>query len=96
MLHTVSPVYPPVAKAARVSGVVVLKATIGKDGLIHDLSVVSGPPMLQSAAVNAVKQWVYRPYMLNGEPVEVDTMINVVFNLGESAPNASQPSAPQN
>ena len=87
---SVPPEYPLVAKAARVSGTVVLQAIIGKDGLIHDLKAVSGPPMLVQAALDAVQQWEYEPYRLNGEPVEVLTTINVVFQLGEPKP---QPSA---
>ena len=76
------PLYPAIAKAAHQSGTVVLQATISKEGTIINLRVVSGNAMLQSAALDAVKQWRYRPYMLNGEPVEVDTTVNVVFNLG--------------
>jgi len=76
------PVYPPIAKAARVSGTVVLQATISKTGTIEGLRVVSGNAMLQQAALDAVRQWRYKPYLLNGEPVEVDTTVNVVFNLG--------------
>jgi protein TonB len=82
LVSEVKPVYPPIAKAARQSGTVVLHALISKTGTIEDLKVVSGNAMLQSAALDAVRQWRYRPYMLNGEPVEVDTTINVVFNLG--------------
>lgn len=79
----VQPVYPQDAKDARVSGTVVLKATIGRDGNVHDLSVVSGPwPSLIASAMQAVSQWHYRSYMLNGEPVEVETTINVIFSLG--------------
>ena len=59
-----------------------LDAIIGKDGTIRDLNVVSGPDMLQQAAIDAVQSWRYRPYMLNGEPVEVRTKINVIFTLG--------------
>ncbi len=76
------PQYPAVAKAARVQGVVVLQATISKTGTIEGLSVVSGPPLLQQAAVDAVKTWQYRPYVVNGAAVEVATQINVVFSLG--------------
>ena len=71
------PIYPVDAKKAGVEGTVVLEAIIGKDGAIRDLNVVSGPDLLQQAAVDAVKSWRYRPYMLNGEPVEVRTKINV-------------------
>jgi periplasmic protein TonB len=76
------PVYPPIAKAARISGTVVLSATISKAGTIEGLKVMSGPPMLQNSALEAVRNWRYKPYILNGEPVEVETQINVVFNLG--------------
>jgi len=76
------PVYPPIAKAARVQGTVVLQATISKTGTIENLHVVSGPTMLQQAAQDAVRQWRYRPYLLNGEPVEVETTVNVIFSLG--------------
>ena len=82
LVSEVKPVYPPIAKAARQSGTVVLHALISKTGTIEDLKVVSGNATLQSAALDAVRQWRYRPYMLNGDPVEVDTTINVVFNLG--------------
>ena len=70
-----------IAKAARVGGTVLLHATISKNGTIKDLHVVSGPPMLQQAAADAVRNWRYRPYMLNGEPIEVETSVNVVFSL---------------
>jgi protein TonB len=82
LLQQVRPIYPQIAKAARQSGTVVLQATISKTGTIENLKVVSGNAMLQSAALDAVRQWRYKPYMLNGEPVEVDTTVNVVFNLG--------------
>jgi protein TonB len=65
----------------RVSGTVVLAATISKTGTIENLHVVSGPPVLQQAALDAVQTWLYRPYLLDGEPVEVETTINVVFTL---------------
>ncbi|MGC2639293.1 MAG: energy transducer TonB [Acidobacteriaceae bacterium] len=77
-----APVYPANAKAQGVQGTVVLQATIDKDGTIRDLAVVSGPPFLAQAATDAVKTWRYLPYLLNGEPVEVRTQINVVFHLG--------------
>jgi len=73
------PVYPPIAVAAHVSGKVVLQAIIGKDGRVLSLSVVSGPLMLQQAALDAVRKWIYKPYLVNNEPVEVNTTINVVF-----------------
>jgi periplasmic protein TonB len=83
LLAKTLPQYPAIAKAAHIQGIVVLQATISKGGSIQDLRVVSGPPMLQQAAMDAVRSWRYRPYLLNGEPVEVETTINVVFNLGE-------------
>jgi TonB family protein len=81
LLEKTNPVYPPIAKAARVSGTVVLQAIISKSGTIESLHVISGPPMLQLAALEAVKTWRYRPYLLEGEPVEVMTTINVIFTL---------------
>jgi TonB family protein len=82
LLRSVRPDYPAVAKAAHVQGKVVLQAVIDTDGHIADLHVMSGPDLLQPAAVEAVRQWVYRPYLINGEPVKVDTTINVIFALG--------------
>jgi protein TonB len=81
LIHQVKPTYPPLARQARIQGVVVLQAVIGKDGNIQNLKVVSGHPMLAPSALEAVKQWKYKPYYLNGEPVEVDTTINVNFTL---------------
>ncbi len=83
LLAKTLPQYPAIAKAAHIQGIVVLQATISKSGSIQNLRVVSGPPMLQQAAMDAVRSWRYKPYLLNGEPVEVETTINVVFNLGE-------------
>jgi protein TonB len=82
LIRKVIPQYPPLARAARVEGTVVLAATISKEGTIINLRVVSGPPMLQQAALDAVSQWRYRPYLLNGEPVDVETTVNVIFTLG--------------
>ncbi|MGD0628795.1 MAG: energy transducer TonB [Terracidiphilus sp.] len=81
VIYKVVPVYPVIAKAAGVQGTVVLAATISKVGTIENLRVVSGPPMLQQAALDAVERWRYRPYLLNDEPVAVETTVNVVFNL---------------
>lgn len=75
------PQYPPIARASHTQGTVVLAALISKQGTIENLRVVSGPPMLQQAALDAVSHWRYRPYMLNDEPVEVETTVNVVFSL---------------
>jgi len=77
------PIYPPLAKQARISGHVILNAIIGKDGTIQNLSVASGHPLLIPAALDAVKQWVYQPTLLNGEPVEVVTQIDVNFTLSQ-------------
>jgi protein TonB len=75
------PVYPPLAKQARIQGVVKLNAIISRDGTIMNLSVISGHPLLVPSAMDAVKQWVYQPTLLNGEPVEVVTQIDVNFTL---------------
>jgi protein TonB len=83
LLATTLPQYPAIARAAHIEGIVVLQATISKIGSIENLRVISGPPMLQQAAMDAVRSWRYKPYLLNGEPVEVETTINVVFHLGE-------------
>jgi len=81
-IKNVNPVYPQMAKIARVQGPVVLAAIIGKDGSIQNLHVIStASPLLNQAAMDAVKEWRYRPYILNGEPVEVDTQITVNFTL---------------
>lgn len=76
------PVYPPLARQARIQGVVVLHAIIDKDGKVAQLEVVSGHPLLVQAALDAVKQWRYKPTLLNGDPVEVDTTIQVTFTMG--------------
>ena len=81
LVHRVSPTYPPLARQARIQGVVVLQAQISKDGSIQNLQLISGHPMLAPAAIEAVKQWKYKPYLLNGEPVEVDTQVQVNFTL---------------
>ena len=77
-----SPVYPSFARTARVEGTVVLHANISKAGTIENLSVISGPQMLRQAALDAVKNWRYKPYLLDNEPVEVETTVNVIFVLG--------------
>jgi len=77
------PVYPPLAKQARIQGTVKLSAIISKDGTIQKLEVISGHPLLVPAALEAVKQWVYQPTLLNGEPVEVITQIDVNFTLSQ-------------
>jgi periplasmic protein TonB len=81
LLHRVQPVYPPIAREAHVQGTVELRAIISKTGTIENLVVVRGHPMLAGAAIEAVRQWRYRPYLLNNEPVEVETNITVNFLL---------------
>jgi protein TonB len=75
------PQYPIIPKTMGIQGTVVLQATISKGGAIENLRVVSGPPLLQQAAIDAVKTWRYRPYLLNQQPVEVETTVNVIFKL---------------
>jgi len=81
LVKRIQPPYPPLARQARIQGTVVLHAVISKDGSIENLTLVSGHPMLAPAAIDAVKQWKYKPYLLNGEPVEVDTEVQVNFTL---------------
>ena len=81
LVKRVQPPYPPLARQARIAGVVLLQATISKAGDIENLTLISGHPMLTQAAIEAVRQWKYKPYLLNGEPVEVETQIQVNFTL---------------
>jgi periplasmic protein TonB len=81
LVHKILPTYPALARAARLQGQVVLQAVISKQGGIENLRVLSGHPMLVPAAIDAVRQWRYRPYILNSEPVEVETQITVNFSL---------------
>ncbi len=81
-IHDVLPIYPEGARQARIQGTVLLRAVIGKDGRIAGLEVISGPKPLIQAAIGAVQQWRYKPYIQNNEPVEVDTQITVNFTLG--------------
>jgi periplasmic protein TonB len=82
LIRKVQPVYPALARQARIQGTVLLQAQISKTGDIENLQALSGHPMLVPAAIDAVKQWKYKPYILNGEPVEVDTQVTVNFTLG--------------
>lgn len=82
LLNKTTPTYPAIAKAAHVSGAVLLHAIISKSGTIESLQVVSGPEMLRASALDAVRQWRYRPYLLNNEPTEVETTITVNFSFG--------------
>lgn len=87
IINRVQPVYPKKAREARISGAVRLHVILAKDGTVEQLEVVSGHPLLTQAALDAVRQWTYQPTLLNGEPVEVDTTIDVIFALSEkSAP----------
>jgi protein TonB len=83
LVKKVIPVYPPLARQARVSGTVQLIGIIAKDGTIQQLQVVSGHPLLVKAALDAVRQWIYRPTLLNGQAVEVIAPIDVIFTLGQ-------------
>ncbi len=81
VIHRVEPIYPSLALKDKVQGAVVLVAIISKEGTIKDLQVISGDPLLNQAALDAVKQWRYKRYILNGEPVEVQTAVTVNFTL---------------
>lgn len=81
LIYRVQPLYPPLARAARIQGAVVLRAIISRNGTIENLQTISGHPMLVGAAREAVRQWRYRPYILNGDPVEVETQVTVNFSL---------------
>jgi TonB family protein len=89
IIKRVQPEYPPLARQTRISGPVRLHVIIGKYGTVQQLEVLSGHPLLLQAAINAVKQWTYRPTLLNGNPVEVDTTIDVIFSLNN--PPAGNP-----
>jgi protein TonB len=79
LIQKTMPIYPPIARAAHIEGTVRLAATISKTGTIENLRVTSGQAMLQQAALDAVKTWRYRPYLLDGQPVEVETTVDVIF-----------------
>jgi len=81
LIYRVQPQYPPLARQARVQGIVVLRAVISRDGKIENLQVIGGHPLLVKSAMDAVRQWRYRPYYLNNEPVEVETQVTVNFTL---------------
>ena len=81
LIHRVQPEYPALARQVRIQGLVVLRAMISRDGTIENLQVLSGHPYAGAGALDAVRQWRYRPYVLNGEPVEVETEVKVNFIL---------------
>jgi periplasmic protein TonB len=83
LIHNVAPIYPLEAGRARIEGAVVLLAVIAKDGTVQDVRVESGLPVLAQAAIDAVKQWRYRPYVLNGDPIEVVSQITINFTLSK-------------
>jgi periplasmic protein TonB len=83
LINRVQPVYPPLARQTRIAGTVRLHAIISKQGSVESLEVLSGHPLLVRAAMDAVQQWKYKPTLLNGEPVEVDTTIDVIFSLNQ-------------
>jgi protein TonB len=83
LLRKVIPEYPALARSARISGVVRLIGTIGEDGAIRNLQLVSGHSLLARAAMEAVQQWIYKPTLLNGKPMEVIAPIEVTFSLGQ-------------
>lgn len=82
-VNDIRPQYPPLARQTRIQGTVKLHAIIAKDGTIQELSVISGHPLLVQAALDAVRQWRYQPTLLNGEPVEVETTVDVIFSLNQ-------------
>ncbi len=84
ILSKVPPVYPNGARNARISGTVVMKVTISDQGTVESVEAISGPEELRQAASDAVQQWVYKPYLLNGNPVAVDSTVNVNFSLGNN------------
>jgi TonB family protein len=82
----VDPVYPPLARQARIQGIVVLKINVSRTGDVDHVELVSGHPMLAPAAIEAVKQWKYKPFLLNGYPLEVETQVQVNFTLADNPP----------
>ncbi len=82
LLEPIRPIYPGIAKQARVQGTVVIEATISRDGTVENVRATSGPALLQGAALAAVRAARYKPFLLNGQPVEVETTIHVIFSLG--------------
>ena len=75
------PLYPPAAKKAKIQGKVVLSILIDKGGNVQSVTAISGPPELQQSAIDAVRQWKYKPYLLNGDPIEVESTVHVIYSL---------------
>lgn len=86
LIKKVNPIYPPLARQARIQGTVVLQVFISKDGDVENIQLISGHPLLAPSAVAAVKQWKCRPYLLNGEAVEVQTSVRVNFRMSDKPP----------
>jgi TonB family protein len=95
LVHQVTPKYPKDAKAAHICGTVLLHAIIAKDGAVQQLEYISGPRLLSKSAMDAVRQWHYRPMLLDGQRIEVDTKISVVYTLGKSCDGSSEDNAPE-
>ena len=85
LLKRVDPEYPALARMARVSGVVILQATVDEEGNVRDIKILRGHPLLNDAVVAAVRQWKYTPTLLNGEPVPVQGTVTVIFNLKQNS-----------
>jgi TonB family protein len=94
VIKKVTPEYPADAKAQKIEGAVVLQATIGKEGNVENLQLISGHPLLAPVAIDAVKQWKYKPFLLNGEAVIVETQVTVNFTLADKAPAGVGANAP--
>lgn len=90
-----APEYPKDAKAAHICGTILLHAVIAKDGTMQQLEYISGPRLLLHSAMEAVRQWRYKPTLLNGQPVEVDTKISVVYTMGKSCDDTTKDSGPE-
>ncbi len=86
----VTPVYPPIAKIVRVTGTVVVNVSIGTNGNVESIKVVSGPPMLLQAAIDCVKQWTFKPFVKDGSPAEATGQLSIVFDLGKDNPTPQE------
>jgi len=95
LVKRVAPIYPPLARQARIQGTVMLRIIISKSGEVRQLQLISGHPMLAPAAIDAVRQWKYKPYEVDGEPVEVATNVQVNFTIADNPPADEQSKAEQ-